>query len=688
MKSRLNLYSLVILAIIAILPVMVAAQEVGHSQLKLLSQSYGDSIVLRWAPTTPLAWRLLNRYGYRLERFTIVRDSIVLSIKETVSLHREPLMPAKQEAWEKYTDTNDYVAVAAQAIFGDEFQVSKGNDLSIGEVATKANELESRYSYTLFAADMSSVAATLSALRWVDKNVDKRERYLYRVYSQVPMDILKIDFGYVYQDAKRISILPQPPQPNVVAEDRVVRIEWDPAQLSDFYTGYYLEKSLNGGKDFTAVNKFPLVGILTDAGYQKIVVTDSVENSWELNYRLRGTNPFADKGPYSPVIKVSGKEGIKSPVVITKAFVTEVNTVKIQWQVREEDRLIERFEIERAPKESGPYRVIYETKPGDREMEDKIPLTTSYYRVAMVGKSRDRLVTYPYLIQLADSIPPAVPAEISGIASTDGIVTLGWRSNNEPDLQGYQVYRSEFKNAEFSLVSKNLVAENKFIDSLQIQSTGKQVYYKVKAVDIRFNTSDFSDEVKVLRPDRTPPAAPVIEALRVDGTSVHVCWKNSSSNDVVAHSVFRQVAGRPWELVRRVPVADSSCVKDASIISGSYRYKIEAKDTTGLTSESSIGQLTVKLAGNAKTKPLLRGLVDREVKQVKLSWVLKSTDVTKYLIYRASNDSPLSLYSSTNGVAEFVDNKVVINTTYKYVVKAIFRDGHESLFSDLVAVKF
>lgn len=660
--------------------------EAAH-KIQVLARSYGDSIVLRWAPSTPLAWQLLNKYGYRIERFTIVRDSVVLASKEATILAGGPVLPARQEAWERRIDTDDFVAIAAQAIFGDDFQLSQSEDVSFGEVATKARELESRYSYTLFVADLSPLAANLSALRWSDRKISNRERYLYRVYSLVPDDIMNVEFGYVYQDARNSPQLPKPQPPVATAGDRVVRLEWDPVSLTDFYTGYYLERSVNGNTNYRPVNKFPLVGIEAGQEAQKIVVTDSIENSVEVSYRIRGTNPFGDKGPYSSEVTLRGNKKLKTGVIVKKVYLALDNTVVIQWQIDEEESLIDRFDIERAPKEGGPYRVINSGKPGSREAVDQKPLSTNYYRIATVGKTGERLFSYPYFIQLVDSISPARPSEVVGRSSAQEIVTLEWKPNIEPDIQGYYVYRSEFKGAEYARISNQIVLDAKFLDSLDIRSTGRKVYYKIQAVDLRFNASDFSEAVEVVRPDRIPPVPPVMETLRLKEDTVLICWKNSFGSDVVAHTVYKQKEEGQWEVLKRVPQMGGNCVQDIPRESGSYRYRIEAEDSAGLTSQSLAGKLAVRLKRHSTAQPVVRGVVDREAKQIRLSWILKSADVTKYLIYRSADGLPLSLYGSATG-DKFTDGRVVPNTTYTYAVKAVFKDGQESLFSDLLKVVF
>ncbi len=150
----------------------VAAQEIKH-EIMVKAMAAGDSIVLRWAPSSAVAWKILNKYGYRIERYTIVRDSAVLKDKPVVVLTSAPLKPAAQAQWERYMDNDDYVALAAQAIFGDSFESSR-NNTDVMTMYQQATELESRHSFLLFAADLSPNAARLSALRYTDRKVLKK----------------------------------------------------------------------------------------------------------------------------------------------------------------------------------------------------------------------------------------------------------------------------------------------------------------------------------------------------------------------------------------------------------------------------------------------------------------------------------------------------------------------------------
>jgi hypothetical protein len=59
------------------------------------------------------------------------------------------------------------------------------------------------------------------------------------------------------------------------------------------------------------------------------------------------------------------------------------------------------------------------------------------------------------------------------------------------------------------------------------------------------------------------------------------------------------------------------------------------------------------------------------------------------MIYRAAGTEPLSLYRTTNGPAkEYADTGVSMGESYTYRVKALFKDGTESVFSDSIQANY
>src|SRR5688500_9360461 len=84
--------------------VLAAAGAYGQNSgaekpaIKAMAFAYSDSIAVRWAPTTPVAWQLTNKYGYYIERITITRNNKVIT-PEKIRLYNLPLKPWKGADW-------------------------------------------------------------------------------------------------------------------------------------------------------------------------------------------------------------------------------------------------------------------------------------------------------------------------------------------------------------------------------------------------------------------------------------------------------------------------------------------------------------------------------------------------------------------------------------------------------------
>jgi hypothetical protein len=93
-----------------------------------------------------------------------------------------------------------------------------------------------------------------------------------------------------------------------------------------------------------------------------------------------------------------------------------------------------------------------------------------------------------------DIFPPAVPSGVEAVFSgsgQQGFIDLIWTPVTDPDLAGYNVYRSEEGSAAVK-VNAELVKIPAFRDT-QI-APGKRYFYSVSAVDVRGNESGRSEE--------------------------------------------------------------------------------------------------------------------------------------------------------------------------------------------------
>jgi endonuclease I/chitodextrinase len=103
-----------------------------------------------------------------------------------------------------------------------------------------------------------------------------------------------------------------------------------------------------------------------------------------------------------------------------------------------------------------------------------------------------------------DTTAPGTPIGLSAIGG-DNLVELAWTTNNESDLAGYNIYRSDTSGSGFVKVNSGLVNTNAYTDnSLSANST---YYYLVSAVDSSANESTMSSEVSATTNEVTTPPA-------------------------------------------------------------------------------------------------------------------------------------------------------------------------------------
>lgn len=679
----------VLMIVCSFLAGRVAAQETKH-EILVKARPAGDSIVLRWAPSSAVSWKILNKYGYRVERYTIVRDSVVLKDKPVVVLTAAPLKPAVQGQWVKYMDDDDYVAIAAQGIFGSSFESDRANT-DVMTMYQMATEQESRYSFVLFAADISQRAAQLSALRFTDRKVSKNERYLYKVVSLVPPTALKIETGMAYVGLKDYKPTPVPPDPEVTFGDKQASVRWDGYSQRMVFSGYLLERSVNGGS-YERVIKQPLANTATAADPYLNWVDSAYDVNAEYRYRIAGITAFGETGPFSGTAQGKIQPLLKGQVAIRSANVVNNQSVLLQWEIETPNpELIRSFVVERSASTDGKYILLKDLPvSGEKRYEDTKPMATNYYRVGAIS-GNNIIYSFPKLVQMEDSIPPAAPQGLRAAIDTTGRVTLQWSKNTEQDLLGYRVFRSNFKNSEYSQVTVSPTRLDNYADTVNVETLTSKIYYKIVAVDTRFNTSLFSSVVELELPDKIPPVPPALTSVRATKQGIALTWRNSSSEDVVEHRIYRKSQyGVNWQVIKVFTSRDSLSFLDKVSYEQTFQYCIRAIDRRGLASVAT-KPVSAKALVSPESFPkiTITAVADRTAKTVVLNWKHGDMRVVKYVVYRSGPGEPLSLYKTLQSQQQkLIDSNVTMNTTYSYRVKAILGNGVETPFSEAVTIMY
>ena len=643
-----------------------------------------DRVLLRWAVDDKNTWKLGNQYGYIVERTTAYRDGQLLSVPERVILSGDTIKPQPLNAWESLVETNDMAAVVAQGLYGDSFEIEAQEQQSaVMQVFYESGQLEKRFAFSLFAMDQDFEVAQMAGMGFVDTSVKKNETYLYKIKSAIPSDILQVQPGGIAADMKEIDQLPKPTEFfGYYYQDSFVLV-WEYDNLLTYYNAYDLERS-EDGKTFTKLNEVPITKLATE-GSSGVSFTDSIpEYGQKFYYRVVGRNYFGETGPSSEPAELIAFKEIQAAPLFTENEIISDQEVILNWSYPEEEQWkLKKYELLRADQAIGPYKVVNDSISPEKKTIKYSPLSSiNYFKLKAYGKHQDMKLSPPMMIQPIDSIPPAKPKGLTGTIDTLGIVSLQWNKNPDLDLKGYDIFRKYREKQEFTKLNKeNLVKEN-FIDSIDMTSFDDKVYYRIEALDNRYNASVPSETLTLEKPDRIPPTPPVFKNYEVDEEGISIYWIHSSVADWNATVVYRKVASdtteTSWRRIFEATVKTDTTYVDQKIIAGEiYAYTLITVDASGLESDPAPA-LTIE-SKKALTKPGIKGVyatVDRENKLVDLTWRIPEENSVEIQLYRKTKETEFILYQRLQpDVRRWIDQNVQPNTVYTYGFKTVYTDG-------------
>jgi uncharacterized protein len=668
-----------------------ALDSAMRDAIKILTRHNNDSVSIRWAPLKSEHWILGNKFGYKIERFTLVRSGRILPTPEHKVLTPLPVKPFTETKWEKIVQGNKYAAIAAQALLGETFELDMQNS-DVVEVVNKAKENNQRYSIALYCADMSPPVATALGLYFTDRDVSEQESYLYKISSAGP-DSLSV-FGRYYLRMEDAYSLPAPSDFSGKAEGNIVNLKWNQQDHIGIYTTYQVERSVQGSI-FTPIADDPTL-VLSNNGddlrYQ--YATDTLkEMGVEHVYRVRGISPFGELGPPSEPLKIKGSQNASTPPVITSVVSRDNKSASIEWMFPEHEQTIDGFLVERAESVAGAYKTI-NTHPipmTQRSFFDESANIVNYYRVSSISKDGQVVRSMPYFFHLIDSIAPDAPVNLKGKIDEVGNVTLTWDKGTEPDLYGYRVFKTYYLSDEFAQLTFEPISDCVFKDQVELKSLNEKVHFTVVAVDRNQNQSKLSSILSLALPDKVPPVAPVFLPVRSENEGITLRWFRSASSDVAYYDVYRQAGPAEWVRLAQVKESGDSVHQyvDSRAPEGILQtYTIVAIDDSGLESSPSIPVNGAKLKNNLKPPVVLaQPIVDRSSGKVSLKWSYEQKVVHAFRIYRTAGEESPRLYKTTKDT-QFSDQMLEPGITYKYQVIAVFNDGTQSSFSNSVEIRF
>ena len=708
----------------------------------------GSNLILRWAPKDFATWNWANfNDGYDVERTTIKQNGTPLSSDSMLSSRvtlAVSLKPLPEMQWETMPDTN-LAGIVAGSIYGDSIEVV---DLANADFMTVVNTNEARqnrFGFSLFACDQNFDIALAAGLAFVDTTVLGNFEYIYivKLHTLPGGTTQKKGAVIITTIAQNMDA---PAKPGVQSADKAVLLSW-PKQAD--YGSYVLERSANNGLTYTTLNNTPFVSLSKiDGGQQSNTYLDSLAaNNIPYVYRVRGLTPFGMTGPPSDTVHAAGTP---TPIAVAPhiSAVAELQPgqMRIVWTFPQSmESVISQFEVHRSPTIDGKYELVATAQPNVRMLTDNSPLSANYYLIKAKDLQGNYAISLPKLGQTKDEAAPAPPTGLSGTCDASGLVTIKWSPNAEGDLKGYRVYTSDQNvvDSAFAQITSKPILDTFFRYQVGLNSLTEQLFFAVKAADLRENTSASSAYLNIQRADAVAPSAPAITKVIPRTEAVQLKVSLSSSNDVVRYEFQKRWEGSPdWVTLAVFPTAnmvtsyaDSLTYLDPVLRRRWYFYRLVAFDDANLPSSSQM----------IRTKPLDQGirgaiqnltatLLPDNPKRVQLQWNYpKDVDLVGFQIYRAIDNSQMrsfkfvdASYSAgpdthtyldtdtdlkntpqksvfiqpatvpgggTTTITAAVVNKPISTTqsafiTLKYQVMAVFMDGAQSPLSSTVQVTF
>ncbi|WP_264529055.1 fibronectin type III domain-containing protein [Flavobacterium sp. N502540] len=633
-----------------------------------------DKILIRWAVNSPSEWQKANKKGFIITRTTVLRDGNVLLKPEKTYLTPKPLTPEPVDSWIDLAQKDNNAAIIAQAIYGESFEVTDAKEGALSKIVNMADELNQRFTFALYAADMSFAGAVKAGWGFVDTNVKENEVYAYQVKVFESSNVKESSYMIGLKD---YSVLPAPTDFTAVPDDKKVMLSWDYESFKRIYTSYMVEKS-SDGINFAPITTTPIVNLNDKEEHpsKSIYYIDTLSvNDKTYQYRLYGITPFGEKGEFTKPITATGVEALVTPARLVDYNIINSNEVLLEWDYpKEAEGFIQGYEINLADNDKGPYKVVSKIiPPSERKLNYKENLFPSnYFTISVVGKNNQKLTSQSMLVQPVDSIPPAKPIGLEGVIDSLGVVRLKWKSNLEKDLRGYRILKANNKGEEFVDIYHQSYVGNEYKDSVSLKMTNSKVYYRIAAEDMRFNISEPSDILVLDKPDKIPPAAPIFKDYDNKEGKVYLKWIRSYSEDVVGYSLRRREKGQEtWMEIKQINDTIQEFTDDKVENRKIYQYAILAKDKSNLWSSLDHSVITVNVLNFTPVKVItfLQGTADRENKKIMLSWdyTKNKGKVTGLSIYKNVKGTPPTLWKELDGtIFSLEDKNLKINQEYEY----------------------
>jgi len=303
--------------------------------------------------------------------------------------------------------------------------------------------------------------------------------------------------------------------------------------------------------------------------------------------------------------------------------------------------------------------------------------------VATVDTAGNYNMTVPHIASFRDTVPPSPPTGLVGAIDTTGVVTISWESNIEPDMMGYNVYFANKDNHIYTNLSPKPRRDTFFIDTLQLNTTTEEIFYKVVAVDFNYHVSEFSIPLRLEKPDVIPPLPPRFKSYHQEEGKIILEMITSKAKDAETQILYRRSNIDTSYAV--IGAIREGVMIDSSVVAGvEYAYKAHVIDDDGLEAFTEVF-ITAKDTKRPDTPEALQVIYDSGSKSAKLTWTADRT-VSNYIIYRSKDNGPFMKLMTVSDPHHTDRRMLIPSHQYSYKIKSENRKGIRSDFTQPMTI--
>lgn len=704
------------------------------SKIKLLTRTYGDSIVLRWAAEDFVSYNYLATFGVNV--FRVEHDTLRGLLVDTLAVALKPLTQKQFEA--KYPVSDSLAMVAMNVLYGEGRDEHKEKGFMPG-TDDESQSQDLKYAFGMLACEWRKDLAVDMAVRLTDHSVVPNGVYEYVVQPTVHNEKVIIFEPGIVENVVNKPYVPEPYHPQMgdsVTATRTVQLEWWDGVHSGFEIERHHLTDVMGAEvpenPWVRATPRPYVPMVEQPdGETYCLYVDSVPELGTWEYCIRGYDSFGDitershsrqvffsdmTPPIPPVLKY---------IVIERPDSTDLMAKVMAHVIWEKDSLEEDFL---------GYRIFYhplmnEGEPWQAMNFDLLAPTDTIKTLDMTGKRTGMMYIAAYdqsgnesksfvqEIRLTDFKAPAVPDSLRAMVrqidlNRDSMaierkwayIDLYWQPNPEDDdISYFDIAFANDTTHHFLVRNEGGLHENHFVDSVALNANQKYVYYKVRAVDYSTNVGNWSPWIQVERPHITPPSEPHLgHSMHSDETGMYMEWLVGADADMKYHVVYRRLGeSGPWDILGKFD-ADSVkregnkiIIRDNPPYSQTERYYYFAKSINASPFTTSSMDVSWRHRGPRvlKVKIELSGMYDPEEDGARLGFFIADESTLPegdwyFAVYRKGpKDEKLQYYMSVDkSERTWVERTLLPGETAEYYVELQFEDGRHSPSSNTVSV--